>query len=121
MAAGTIGVADTGTVAYNGCENVATGVIRLLTNTSLPAPWNQCLNSANTSPLAVTLLAGQPKLLEVGITWNQQGASGLQGLQGIQGLKGDQGTQGLRGLQGIQGLTGSQGLQGLQGLKGDQG
>ena len=36
--------ADSGTAAYNGCENVATGVIRLLPS-NLPAPYNTTCNT----------------------------------------------------------------------------
>src|SRR6202043_2088025 len=36
--------ADSGTATYNGCENVATGIIRLLPS-NLPAPYNTTCNT----------------------------------------------------------------------------
>ena len=105
LIAGTVGVADTGTVTYNGCENVATGVIRLLPNT-LPAPMNACILAGNP-----TLLT-QPQLLEVAVSWNQLGP---QGPQGIQGPKGDTGATGPQGPTGPSGPTGPTGLQGPKG------
>lgn len=80
LLAGTTDFASSEPIQYAGCENVASGVVRLLTNTSLPAPWNQCLNQSNTSPLAAQLLQAQPNLLEVAVSWNQQGPVGPQGL-----------------------------------------
>jgi hypothetical protein len=51
--------ADSGTATYNGCENVATGVIRLLPS-NLPAPYNTTCNTTTKS----SWLAEKP------ITWN---------------------------------------------------
>ena len=60
--------ADSGTATYNGCENVATGIIRLLPS-NLPAPYNTTCNTTTKSPL----------LLEKPITWNQTGPTGPAG------------------------------------------
>jgi hypothetical protein len=51
LVAGTVGVAGAGSsVTYNGCENLATGIIRLLPS-KLPAPWNTTCNTSTTNPL----------------------------------------------------------------------
>src|SRR5438270_6926948 len=84
---GIIGSADSGTVTYSGCENVATGIVRLLPN-QLPAPYNACILAGN------PILKTQPNLLEVAISWAQAGPMGAQGAQGPQGPQGPQGSQG---------------------------
>lgn len=94
VAAGTVGVADS-SVTYNGCENLASGAVRLLTNTSLVAPWNQCLTPSN--PAASALLTASPKLLETAVTWNQVGPQGPQGAQGPAGEMGVPGPVGAQG------------------------
>lgn len=125
LVAGTIGVADSGTVVYRGCENIATGAIRLLDNTTLAAPWNDCLTPANSG--AATLLAATPKLLERPISWNQTGPQGPQGVKGdtgpagapgATGPKGDTGPAGPKGDTGAPGAAGAQGPQGIPGPPG---
>ncbi len=66
------------------CVNNTTGVIRIVSNTTV------CMSS------------------EHKIHWNQKGPQGLQGAQGPQGLQGSEGPQGQKGLQGPQGLQGQQ-------------
>lgn len=90
VAFGTAGVADTASVTYNGCENVSTGVIRLLPN-QLAAPFNACILAGN--PILLKL----PSLLEVGVSWNQVGPQGPQGMKGDTGSAGSQGPQGIPG------------------------
>jgi Collagen triple helix repeat (20 copies) len=120
---GTAASADTGGTIYNGCENVYTGVVRLLPN-QLPAPFSSCIVAGN------PILAQQPKLLEVPVSWNQvgppgpkgdAGLAGQQGIQGPQGPKGDPGSTGAQGPQGPKGDPGATGAQGPQGPKGDTG
>jgi hypothetical protein len=75
LAAGAI---ETNTpVVYNGCENVATGTIRLLPS-SYPAPYdNTCYPST------------APKYLrEIPISWNQVGPQGPAGAPGQAGIQG---------------------------------
>jgi hypothetical protein len=88
---GTIASADTPPplVIYNGCQNLYTGVIRLLPS-SLPAPLNTSCNTTTTNP----------SLKEVAITWNQLGP---------QGLKGDPGAPGAPGAPGVPGKDGANG------------
>jgi hypothetical protein len=69
--------ADSGTVTYNGCENVATGIVRLLPS-NLPAPYNNSCNSTAKNPL----------LLEKAISWNQVGPAGRQGRRDQLGRRG---------------------------------
>jgi hypothetical protein len=106
-------------VVYNGCENVSTGVIRLLPS-DLPPPLDKNCNT--TARLRV--------LLEKPITWNStgpagpagpQGPIGLTGATGPQGLQGEAGALGPQGPKGDKGDTGSTGPTGPQGLKGDTG
>jgi hypothetical protein len=52
--------ADSGTITYNGCENVATGIIRVLPS-NMPAPYNTACNVTTKNPW----------LLEKAISWNQ--------------------------------------------------
>lgn len=92
--AARIGAADGATVTYSGCENLATGVIRMLTAPdgsalTLAIPFNKCLDSSNTA--AAPLLAANPKLREMAITWNQQGPQGQPGSQGPAGPQGQPG------------------------------
>jgi hypothetical protein len=111
--AGIGGLADTGSVTYTGCQNLYTGVIRLLPS-SLPAPYNTTCNTTTTNKL----------LLERQISWNQVGPQGIQGIQGIQGQTGATGPQGLKGdtgAAGATGATGAAGAAGQQGPKGDTG
>jgi collagen triple helix repeat protein len=111
---GVAGVADGTTIG--GCENVYSGVIRLLPS-SLPAPYNNSCNTTTTNKY----------LKEVAISWNQAGSQGPQGIQGLKGDTGLQGIQGLTGATGAQGLkgdtgaAGAPGAQGIQGPKGDKG
>src|SRR5436309_37182 len=97
--------ADTGSTTYNGCENVASGVVRLLPN-HLPAPYNGCITAGN------PILQSAPSLLEVPITWNQAGQQGLRGLPGPQGVAGPAGPQGPQGGVGATGAAGSPGTPG---------
>lgn len=101
LAAGVVGVADTGTVTYTGCQNLYFGAIRLLPS-NLPPPLNTSCNTTTTNPW----------LKEQSISWNQIGPQGPQGIQGIQGPKGDPGNTG---------PAGSTGATGPQGPKGDTG
>jgi hypothetical protein len=101
VVAGSIGVADS-PVTYNGCENVATGLTRLLNNTNLPPPWNKCLEAA-----VVQALHLNPALTEVPVSWNQQGP---QGIQGATGAKGDTGATGSTGSAGANGHSVLNGL-----------
>ncbi len=103
----TSAAADTGPTQFNGCENVATGTIRLLPS-SLPAPLNTSCNTTTTNPL----------LKEVPITWN---VVGPQGVPGPQGLPGPQGATGPAGPPGPQGATVATGAQGPQGAIGNTG
>jgi hypothetical protein len=96
--AGIAGVADTN-VTYNGCENLYTGIIRLLPS-SLPAPYNTTCNTTTTNKL----------LKEVAITWNQVGSQGPQGIQGKQGIQGLPGTNGSNGSNGTNGINGKDGV-----------
>src|SRR5207248_9636747 len=82
---GTIGSADS-SVVYSGCENVATGVIRLLNNTNLVAPYNACLTAD-----VITARHLASALTEVPISWNQVGPQGLQGQPGQNGAPGQPG------------------------------
>ncbi len=50
------------------------------------------------SPLAAKLLAAQPRLAEVAVSWNQVGPQGARGIQGIQGLEGSPGKDGKDGI-----------------------
>jgi hypothetical protein len=112
LLAGTVGaLADTPPAVYSGCQNVATGVLRLLPN-RLPVPYNDCIMAGN------GLLTSQPRLLEVKVSWNKVGP---QGPAGPQGFKGDMGVQGPKGDKGDAGGIGPQGLNGGPGLKGDTG
>jgi hypothetical protein len=118
---GSTGLA-TDPVTYNGCENVASGVVRLLNNTSLTAPFNACL-----TPDVIAARQLPAVMTEVGVMWNQQGPPGLkgdtgaQGPQGVTGAQGPQGIAGGQGSQGVKGDMGATGAQGSQGLKGDTG
>lgn len=116
---GTALSADAAAVTYNGCQNLYTGVIRLLPS-SLPAPLNSSCNTTTTDPL----------LKEVAISWNQvgpvgpqgpQGATGNTGAAGPQGPKGDTGGTGPQGPKGDTGATGPQGLKGDPGQNGTNG
>ena len=114
--------ADATPVTYNGCENLYTGVLRLLPS-NLQSPYNTTCNTATTNQY----LKEQP------ITWSQvgpigprgpQGAAGAIGATGAQGLKGDAGATGATGAQGPKGdngATGAMGATGAQGPKGDTG
>jgi hypothetical protein len=111
LALGAISGSADSPVTYNGCMNVASGVVRLLPN-HLPAPFNSCILAG--SPILTT----QPALLEVAVSWNQQGP---QGLQGPQGPKGDTGAQGPKGDTGAIGATGATGPAGATGAAGAPG
>lgn len=54
-------------------------------------------------------------LVEVPISWNQQGPKGEKGDQGIQGIRGPKGDQGIQGPKGDQGIQGQQGAAGAAG------
>src|SRR3984893_5248153 len=105
--------ADSGTATYNGCENVATGIIRLLPS-NLPAPYNTTCNTTTKN----TWLVEKP------ITWNQTGpagpagAAGPAGPAGPIGLTGDAGPAGRAGPAGPSGLTGAAGPAGPAGPTG---
>lgn len=105
---GVVGAADSPTVTYSGCENVATGVVRLLPNDLTP-PFNACILAGN------TVLKLHPGLLEVAISWNQVGPSGAIGPQGP---KGDTGATGVQGPQGPKGDPGTDGAAGQPGTPG---
>lgn len=115
---GVVASADS-PVTYNACENLATGAVRLLTNTNLPAPWNQCLTPQNAG--AAFLLAANPALGETPVSWNSVGPMGPAGPQGPAGVKGDTGSTGPQGLTGPKGDTGATGPQGPKGDTGPQG
>ena len=97
--------ADSGTVTYNGCENVATGIVRLLPS-NLPAPYN---NSCNTT-------TKNPFLLEKAISWNQAGPTGPAGAPGPAGPAGPIGLTGVAGPAGPVGPQGPPGAAGSNGL-----
>jgi hypothetical protein len=109
-------------VVYNGCKNVATGIIRLIPS-NLPAPLGTQCNTTATDPM----------LKETSVSWDQIGPIGPQGPQGLQGPQGNtgpagpqgasgpQGSQGPAGAQGPQGATGATGAAGATGPKGDTG
>jgi len=81
--AGSVGVADNN-VTYNGCENIGTGLIRLLTNTNLSAPYNACLTAD-----VITARRLPAALTEVPVSWNQQGPPGQNGTNGANGTNGE--------------------------------
>lgn len=76
------GIADS-SVTYNGCENVATGAVRLLPS-QLPPPFNTTCNTDTTNKL----------LKEMPISWNQTGPQGLPGTPGSNGTNGINGKDG---------------------------
>ena len=100
----TAASADSGSVTYNGCQNIATGNIRLLPS-NYPAPYDKTCNTT----------AVNAWLKEQAISWNQIGP---QGPQGVQGPKGDTGATGPQGPQGPQGAVGPQGPKGDTGAVG---
>jgi hypothetical protein len=106
--AGIAGVADTGT--FSGCQNLYTGVIRLLPS-SLPPPNDKACNTTTTNKY----------LKEVAISWNQAGVQGPKGDAGATGATGAQGPKGDPGDPGATGATGPQGPAGLQGPPGAAG
>jgi hypothetical protein len=115
IGAGLIGVAAIGVVAdtsvtYNGCQNLYSGVIRLLPS-SLPAPYNTTCNTTTTNRY----------LKEVAISWNQVGPQGPQGMGGPAGAVGPAGPAGAVGPAGPAGANGTNGAPGLQGPAGPQG
>jgi len=88
LVAGTVGVAENNG-SYNGCENVATGVMRLLNNTNLAPPYDGCLT------VDVITAKHLPRILtEVPVTWNQQGPPGQPGQPGQAGTAGTNGRDG---------------------------
>jgi hypothetical protein len=111
VGAGGALAADTPPVVYNGCQNVATGVLRLLPN-SLPSPYNDCIVAGN------PLLTWQPKLLETRVAWNQVGPQGLQGATGPAGPTGPAGANGAPGAIGPAGPVGGRGPAGADGAAG---
>lgn len=113
LAVSQVASADTGSVTYNGCQNLYTGVVRLLPS-QLPAPYNTTCNSTTTNKL----------MLERPISWNQIGPAGLVGPTGATGAQGAQGASGPIGPAGVTGAQGGDGVPGAvgpQGLKGDPG
>jgi hypothetical protein len=90
--------ADSGTATYNGCENVATGIIRLL-HSNLTAPYNTTCNTTTKN----TWLVEKP------ITWNQTGPTGPAGSAGPAGPPGAQGPAGPPGATGPTGPAGPAG------------
>jgi hypothetical protein len=109
---GTIASADTPPplVIYNGCQNLYTGVIRLLPS-SLPAPLNTSCNTTTTNPL----------LKESAVTWNQLGPQGLKGDAGAAGAAGAPGAPGVPGKDGANGAPGAPGAPGAAGAPGAPG
>jgi hypothetical protein len=113
---GTVASADSGGVIYSGCQNLYSGVIRLLPS-NLPAPYNTTCNTTTTNPY----LKEQP------ISWNQvgpqgpPGAAGAAGAAGATGAQGPKGDAGPAGTPGTQGTKGDPGPTGAQGPKGDAG
>jgi type VI protein secretion system component Hcp len=112
LTAAAVGVAsaaipDTGTGLLHGCQNKATGVLRLV-DPSLSGSLGRCITS--------------PGLLqEVAVTWNQSGPAGQPGAAGPTGVQGPAGQQGATGSTGAQGLVGDAGPTGPQGTTGAQG
>jgi hypothetical protein len=102
--------ADSGTATYNGCENVATGIIRLLPS-NLPAPYNTTCNTST----KFAWLAEKP------ITWNQTGTPGPAGPSGPAGTPGPGGPPGATGAPGTQGPAGPPGAAGPTGPSGSAG
>jgi hypothetical protein len=109
MLGGVIGVADSPST-LNGCQNVYSGVVRMLPS-SLPAPYGTTCNT----------MTSNPYLLEKAISWNQFGPPGPQGPPGAQGQKGDTGATGPAGAQGPAGPQGPQGQAGPPGAAGGTG
>lgn len=107
---GTAASADSGSVTYSGCQNLYTGVIRLLPS-KLPPPYDTTCNTTTTNPA----------LKEVPISWNQIGPQGPVGPPGGQGVAGQAGPQGPKGDTGAAGPTGAQGSQGPAGAQGPAG
>jgi hypothetical protein len=121
---GTLAVATTATflvsssaaradqnTTFNACKNDASGLVRMLPSTALPAPLNTSCDTTTTNPW----------LHETAIAWNQVGPQGPAGAAGGIGPQGPQGNTGATGLQGAQGLTGSQGPAGSAGPAGPKG
>jgi hypothetical protein len=100
-------IPDTGTGLFHGCENKATGVIRLIDPT-LSGNLGHCITAAGV-------------LQEIAVTWNQSGPAGAAGQPGATGATGAQGAPGVAGAPGATGDTGPQGLPGSPGAKGDTG
>lgn len=109
VVAGISGSAGT-IVTYNGCQNLYTGVIRLLPS-SLPAPFNNTCNTAT----------GNPTLKEQPISWNQVGPQGPAGGIGPAGPAGPAGGVGPAGPGGPSGGVGPAGPAGPAGGVGPTG
>jgi hypothetical protein len=107
---GTVASASDTPVVFNGCQNLYSGVVRLLPS-NLPAPYNTTCNTTTTNP----------QLKEQAISWNQVGPQGSQGIQGLTGPTGPQGPQGLKGDTGATGASGPAGPQGPAGATGATG
>jgi len=112
IAGAAVGVAsaaipDTVTGLFHGCENKATGVVRLV-DPALSGNLGRCITTAGV-------------LQEIAVTWNQSGPTGAEGQPGAVGPTGPQGLPGLAGAPGAKGDTGPQGLAGQPGAKGDPG
>jgi len=121
VAGAAVGVAsaaipDAGTAVFHGCENKATGVLRLI-DPALSGNLGHCITAAGA-------------LQEVAVSWNQRGPTGAAGQAGPAGVAGTAGPPGAPGAPGEPGApgdpgppgpTGDTGPRGLQGPKGDPG
>jgi hypothetical protein len=105
-----LGARAAASVTYNGCENMATGIIRLLPS-NLPAPYNTTCNTTTSNPL----------LKEVPISWNQIGPQGAAGPGGPPGPAGSAGPAGPIGPAGADGAVGPPGPAGPSGPPGATG
>jgi len=97
-------IPDAGTATFHGCENKATGVLRLI-DPALSGNLGRCIATPGV-------------LQELAVTWNQ---AGPQGLPGNTGAKGSDGAPGAVGPSGPPGADGQVGPRGPLGPKGDSG
>jgi hypothetical protein len=112
MIVAAVGVAsaaipDAGTAAFHGCQNKATGIVRLV-DPSLSGNLGHCITTTGA-------------LQELAFTFNQTGPVGPAGGAGPTGATGAAGPKGDRGEPGIQGPPGTAGLPGAKGIDGIDG
>ncbi len=103
-------VPDAGTATFHGCENKATGVLRLI-DPALSGNLGRCIATPGV-------------LQELAVTWNQagpQGPPGAKGSDGAPGAVGPSGPPGADGQIGPRGPLGPKGDTGAQGPAGPSG